>query len=65
MRCQCESCTILPAPTYTRAWLRQCLIRSIVASPERREFFLKYEQHHGKAEALKLAAEVRQALREG
>jgi hypothetical protein len=61
--CLCERCRPHdPAPTYTRAFLIECLAREIAALPtisERRARIESWEKRHGQASGERLKAAVR------
>lgn len=66
MSCLCESCCPHdPAPTYTRAYLIECLAREIAALPtisERRARIESWEAKRGKESGEALKAAVRRVF---
>ena len=54
--CLCEACSDTPSPTYTRAYMRACMVQMVVemsSKQARRAFFSAYEDANG-ADALKV-----------
>lgn len=66
MTCRCESCSPdNPAPTYTRAYMRECLVREVMGyeRERRRAFYAAWAREHGETSARQLVAEVNAAYR--
>lgn len=66
-RCLCPDCTDAPAPTYTPAYKRACLVASLAARPAAaiRAFLMQYAAHHGAEARERLRAEVAEQWRAG
>jgi len=74
MKCQCESCTDTPAPTYTEAFKQECLkrhrkkyqakAREVMMWPDEKKhrYYDKFVEQCGEENAKKFIEEVNRQL---
>jgi hypothetical protein len=59
--CLCPQCCVLPAPTYTEEFRRECLARHLLSkqADSRRQFYADFAKQHGEPAARQLIADVK------